>query len=57
MAKTKYQETATDYARKYLDEMLKMEDILGNGIDGRIEQAIKKYMDENSRNSEKKHNV
>ncbi len=47
MAKTKYQESATDYARKYLDELLKMEDILGDGIDERIEQAIKKYMEKN----------
>ena len=44
MAKTNYQETATQYARQYLDHLLKMEDILSNGIDSRIEDAVKKYM-------------
>jgi len=29
MAKTKYQEEATNYARQYLEQLLKMEDILG----------------------------
>ena len=47
MAKTKYQEAATDYARKYLDELLKMENILGQGLDSRIEEAVAKYMKEN----------
>ncbi len=31
-----------------------MEDVLGDGIDDRIEQAVKKYMDELLQNSEKK---
>ena len=44
MAKTNYQETATQYARQYLDHLFKMEDILSNGIDSRIEDAVKKYM-------------
>ncbi len=57
MAKTKYQEIATDYANEYLEKLLKMEDILGDGIDDRIEKAVKKYMEENIRNSDKKHNV
>ncbi len=54
MAKTKYQEAATDYAHEYLEKLLKMEDILGDGIEDRIEQAVKKYMDENKKNSENK---
>lgn len=54
MAKTKYQETATDYAREYLEELLKMEDILGHNIDSRIELAVKKYMEDKLRNGEKK---
>lgn len=48
MAKTKYQKAATDYASNYLDELLKMEDILGQGIDRRIDQAVAKYMKEKS---------
>lgn len=42
MAKTKYQEVATDYAHKYLEHLLKMEDILGPCIDSRIELATKR---------------
>lgn len=29
MAKTNYQKAATDYAREYLEQLLKMEDVLG----------------------------
>ena len=48
MAKSKYQEAATNYARVYLEQLLKMEDILGSDIDDRIEHAVKKYMESNS---------
>lgn len=53
MAKTKYQETATDYAREYLEHLLRMEDVLGQELDSRIEEAVKKYMEEMSKKSEK----
>ena len=45
MAKTKYQQAATDYAREYLEQLLKTEDVLGNNIDRRVENAVKKYME------------
>lgn len=52
MTKTKYQEAATDYANEYLEQLLKMENVLGSKSDGRNEQAVKKYMDEKLRNGE-----
>ena len=57
MAKTKCQETATHYAHEYLEQLLKMEDILGRDIDSRIKETVKRYMDEKLKNSEKKNNV
>ena len=42
MAKTKYQEVATDYAHEYLEHLFKMEDILGRPLDGRIELVEKR---------------
>ncbi len=48
MAKTKYQEAANDYAREYLEQLLKIEDILGHDIDSRIEDAVRRYMKEKS---------
>ena len=51
MAKTKYQEAATDYAREYLEHLLKMEDILSGELDDRIEHAVKRYMKEKSNDS------
>lgn len=53
MAKTAYQKTATEYAREYLDELLKIEDIMGQALDSRIDEAVAKYMKERSeRNGE-----
>lgn len=53
MAKTAYQKAATEYAREYLDELLKIEDMLGEGLNSRIDEAVAKYMKERSeRNGE-----
>ena len=53
MAKTAYQKAATEYAREYLDELLKIEDMLGEGLNSRIDEAVAKYMKERSeRNDE-----
>lgn len=53
MAKTAYQKAATEYAREYLDELLKIEDMLGAGLNSRIDEAVAKYMKERSeRNGE-----
>jgi len=49
MEKTKYQEAATDYAREYLEHLLKMEDILSHNTDRRIEHAVKRYMKDKSK--------
>ena len=48
MAKTAYQKAATEYAREYLDELLKIEDMLGEGLNSRIDEAVAKYMKEKS---------
>lgn len=53
MAKTKYQEAATDYAHEYLEQLLKMEDVLSSDIDCRIENAVKRYLDNKSKNKDK----
>ncbi|MBQ7509525.1 MAG: hypothetical protein IJT53_01245 [Prevotella sp.] len=53
MTKTKYQEAATDYAREYLEQLLRMEDILSDGLDSRIRDAVKKQMDKNPSQKEK----
>ena len=53
MAMTAYQKAATEYAREYLDELLKIEDMLGEGLNSRIDEAVAKYMKERSeRNGE-----
>lgn len=47
MAKTKYQERATDYAHEYLERLLKMEDTWGKGPDSsKNEQAAKRHSEE-----------
>lgn len=46
MAKTAYQKAATEYAREYLNELLKIEDMLGEGLNSRIDEAVAKYMKE-----------
>ena len=46
MAKTTYQKAVAEYARDYLDEILRIEDILGQGLDSRIDEAVAKYMKE-----------
>ena len=49
MTKTKYPETATNYAREYLEQLLKMEDILSDGLDSRIRDTVRKYMEKKSK--------
>jgi len=49
MAKTKYQEVATAYVRDYLEQLLRMEDIVSDGLDRRIENAVKRYMEDKSK--------
>jgi hypothetical protein len=46
MAKTKSQEMAISYAHSYMEQVLKMEDILDWDLDSRIENAVKKYMED-----------
>jgi len=41
MAKTKYQEAATDYARKYLDHLLKKEDTKRHDMNSSLDQTSK----------------
>ena len=47
MAKTKQQLQALDYAMDYLELLLKMEDTLGDSLNQRIDQAVRKYMESN----------
>ncbi|MBR0273656.1 MAG: hypothetical protein IJQ59_06150 [Bacteroidaceae bacterium] len=49
MAKTPYQEAATEYVREYLEHLLKMEDILSHNLDNRIEHAVKRYLEDNTK--------
>lgn len=42
MSKTKYQETATNYAREYLKKLLKIEDSLSYDLDNRIKEDARK---------------
>jgi hypothetical protein len=49
MAKTKYQETATEFARDYLEQLLKMEDILGRDLDNSVEHSLKQYRGKSSK--------
>ena len=35
-----------DYAMDYLERLLKIEDVMGRNLDKRIDQAVKKYMEE-----------
>ena len=46
MVKTKQQLKALDYAMDYLEFLLKMEDVVGNSLNQRIEQCVRKYMEE-----------
>ena len=50
MAKTKYQEAATDYAMDYLEHLLDMEDVLGRNLDKRLDRLLdekfRKYISE-----------
>ena len=51
MAKTKYQEAAMEYAKNYLERLLKMEDLVGRNVekklDQMVERKIKQYTDKN----------
>ena len=47
MAKTKQQLKALDYAMDYLEVLLKMEDVVGDSLDQRIDRAVRKYMENN----------
>lgn len=47
MAKTKQQLQALDYAMDYLEVLLKMEDTVGDSLNQRIDQAVRKYMESN----------
>lgn len=40
MAKTKYQESAMEYAKDYLERLLDMEDILGHNVNERIDRMV-----------------
>ncbi|MBR1447943.1 MAG: hypothetical protein IJ588_04230 [Prevotella sp.] len=42
MAKTKYQESAMEYAKDYLERLLDMEDMLGNNVNERIDRMVEK---------------
>ncbi|MBR1463853.1 MAG: hypothetical protein IJ604_10855 [Prevotella sp.] len=44
MAKTKYQQVGTDYAKEYLDKLLEMEDYIGRKIDRAVSNRVKKYI-------------
>ena len=46
MAKTRSQEMATSYAYSYMEQVFKIEDIMGWDLDSRIENAVKKYMED-----------
>jgi hypothetical protein len=46
MAKTRSQEMATSYAHSYMEQVFKIEDIMGWDLDSRIENAVKKYMED-----------
>jgi hypothetical protein len=45
MTKTTQQIQATDYAMNYLEQLLKIEDILDRELDLRIDRAVRKYME------------
>jgi len=40
MAKTKYQEAATEYAKNYLDTLLELEDYLGRNVEKKIDKIV-----------------
>ena len=46
MAKTRQQLKALNYAMDYLEVLLKMEDVVGGSLNQRIDQAVRKYMEE-----------
>lgn len=48
MTKTKYQEAATNHAREYLEQLLKMEDTLGYVLDSHAKDDAKNSMDKKS---------
>ena len=54
MAKTRQQLKALDYAMDYLEFLLKMEDVVGGGLDQRIDRAVRKYMDNKQQTSNRK---
>ena len=37
---------ATSYAHSYMEQVFKIEDIMGWDFDSRIENAVKKYMED-----------
>ena len=40
MAKTKYQQAGTDYAKNYLEHLLDIEDMLGHDVNERIDKLL-----------------
>lgn len=46
MAKTRQQLQALNYAMDYLEVLLKMEDVVGGSLNQRIDQTVRKYMEE-----------
>ena len=40
MAKTKYQDAAMKYAEDYLEQMLKMEDIVGHNVEKKLSKMV-----------------
>ena len=42
MAKTKYQEAAMEYAKDYLERLLKMEDMVGRNVEKKLDKMVEK---------------
>jgi len=56
MAKTKYQEAATDYAKNYLDTLLELEDYLGRNVEKKIDKIVDEKVRRILEKSEKQNN-